>query len=65
MNTPNFWWRPSIFGLSSISFAPLEELKKDFGLYFFDPMGTTTPLKTAPTYEALLSELKENISVQL
>ena len=49
-------------GLSSISFAPLEELKKDFGLYFFDPMGTTTPLKTAPTYEALLSELEEYIS---
>lgn len=49
-------------GLSSISFTPLEELKKEFGLYFFDPMGTTTPLKTTPTYEALLSELKESIS---
>lgn len=49
-------------GLSSISFSPLEELKKEFGLYFFDPMGTTAPLKTKPTYEALLSELKESIS---
>ncbi|MEE2670310.1 MAG: alpha/beta hydrolase [Bdellovibrionota bacterium] len=49
-------------GLSSISFTPLEELKEEFGLYFFDPMGTRTPLKTTPTYEALLSELKESIT---
>ena len=49
-------------GLSSISFTPLEELKEEFGLYFFDPMGTRTPLKTTPTYEALLSELKNNKS---
>ncbi len=49
-------------GLSSISFSPLEELKKSFGLYLFDPMGTTTSLKATPTYEALLSELKDSIS---
>lgn len=49
-------------GLSSISFAPLEELKEEFGLYFFDPMGTTSPLRTTPTYEALLSELKKSIT---
>ncbi|MCB0415552.1 MAG: alpha/beta hydrolase [Bdellovibrionales bacterium] len=49
-------------GLSSISFNRLEDLKNDFGLYFFDPMGTTTLLKTDPTYEVLLNELKEAVT---
>lgn len=49
-------------GLSSKSFSRLEDLKNDFGLYFFDPMGTTTPLKTDPTYEVLLNEIKDAVT---
>jgi pimeloyl-ACP methyl ester carboxylesterase len=49
-------------GLGSVSFDPLEGLKDKFGLYFFDPMGTKTPLQTTPTYDALLNELKESIA---
>lgn len=49
-------------GLSSISFNLLEDLKSEFSLYFFDPMGTKCPLKEVPTYSALLNELKESIT---
>ena len=48
-------------GLSSVSFNQLMPLNKNFSLFYFDPMGTTTELKQIPNYGNLLEELKNAI----
>ncbi len=52
---------PGGAGLSSNGFKFQKDLDNE-NFSFFDPMGTVSALKTEPTYENLLSELKEYVN---